>query len=304
MAIETAGFQGTVSESQWAEIAKGFGQKYTLVDGPAVRSSGRIVYVDPRSSVGAGVLVKNTTVESLTIPAPATGTGQWYLVALRRTWGASRGAAYTLIPGLAGTNVAQSAPPTTFPAARNKQVGLIDDEPVAWAYARSGTSVLQLWPMHARPSAVVPGIWALWDPIEQGFMRAWVEADNAEAVWTGSAWILQAYDTGWVNCSLFSGIAMQGSMLPQVRRIGKLVKMYWGIAASGSNLSPNASKDAFTIPEGFRPPSGRSFYGAVASSSAAATGGTYISTDGISRLRTNTTLGTYYLWDGCSYLLD
>lgn len=302
MAIETAGFQGTVSESQWAEIAKGFGQKYTLVEGPAVRSSGRIVYVDPRASVGAGVLVKNTTVESLTIPAPATGTGQWYLVALRRTWGASRGAAYVLIPGLAGTNAAQTAPPANFPAARNKQVGLLDDEPVAWAYTRSGTSTLQLWPMHARPSAVVPGLWALWDALEQGFMRAWSEADGAEALAVGSAWILQGYDTGWVACVRASGVGKQGTREPEVRRIGKTVHIRWGVTSA--NFTVNGNFDAFTIPAGFWP-SGGGVYSPLATNRADSNGVTEISaTTGLAKVRTGGSLGTYYMWDGISWLID
>lgn len=148
MAMTIAGFQGTVSETQWAQIMTAVAQKYTLTSGDPVRSSGRTLLIDPRASVGAGVLVVTDTLTSVTVPAPATG--QWHLLVLRRTWGASRSAQYILIPGATGPNAAQTAPPTTLPAGRSSSVGVVDDEPVAWVYARSGTTELQLWQLSER----------------------------------------------------------------------------------------------------------------------------------------------------------
>lgn len=166
MAMTIAGFQGTVSETQWAQIMTAVAQKYTLVSGDPVRSSGRTLLIDPRTSVGAGVMVATDTVTSVTVPAPTTG--QWHLLVLRRTWGVSRSAQYMLIPGATGPNAAQAAPPSTLPAGRNKSVGVVDDEPVAWVYARSGTTELQIWQMSAKPGGIIPGMWAVWDLAEQG----------------------------------------------------------------------------------------------------------------------------------------
>ncbi|WP_336991020.1 hypothetical protein [Leucobacter sp. VD1] len=180
MAMTIAGFQGTVSETQWAKIMTAVAQKYVLTAGDPVRSSGRTLLIDPRTSVGAGVMVETDTVTSVPVPAPTTG--QWHLLVLRRTWGVSRSAQYMLVPGATGPNSAQTAPPSTLPAGRNKSVGVVDDEPVAWAYARSGTTDLQIWQMSARPGGVIPGMWAVWDIAEQGPLnRAGIINESAKA---------------------------------------------------------------------------------------------------------------------------
>lgn len=146
MAIVTAGFQGSVSEVQWGKINSVPDRKYRLIAGTPVRGAAtRQVIVDPRGSVGCGVLVENTTAETLSAPAVGAGTGRWYLLVLRRTWGTSRGAAYLLLEGDATANAVQSVMPNAFPASRQESPGLVDDEPVAWVHIRSGTSVPKIW---------------------------------------------------------------------------------------------------------------------------------------------------------------
>lgn len=213
MAMTIAGFQGTVSETQWAQIMTAVAQKYTLTSGDPVRSSGRTLLIDPRASVGAGVLVTTDTVTSVTVPAPTTG--QWHLLVLRRTWGASRSAQYLLIPGATGPNAAQTEPPTTLPAARNRSVGVVDDEPVAWAYARSGTTELQLWQMSARPGGVVPGPWAVWDFTEQGPVWRW--------------------ESEWVTIPLLSGFVVQNSQPLQWRMKNGALQFRGRIGRSNSS---------------------------------------------------------------------
>ncbi|QAB18336.1 hypothetical protein Leucomu_13205 [Leucobacter muris] len=184
MAMTIAGFQGTVSETQWAQIMTAVAQKYVLTSGDPVRSSGRTLLIDPRASVGAGVLVATDTITSVAVPAPTTG--QWHLLVLRRTWGAARSAQYLLIPGATGPNSAQTAPPSTLPAGRNRSVGVVDDEPVAWVYARSGTTELQLWQMSAKPAGVIPGPWAFWDAAEQGPLSRAGIMTNPAAAWNAT----------------------------------------------------------------------------------------------------------------------
>lgn len=186
MAINVWGTQGTVNEVQWAKLAEGFGQKYTLVSGNAVTSSGRNLSIPPRVSIGCGVAVEVTTAETRAVPVPAAG--QWFLLVLRRQWGANRGATFELINGPTTTDAAQTTPPTTLPAARNKQPGLIDDEPVAWVHARASTTTLAIWQMQTKRDGRVPGIWAMFDANEQGMFDVFSEADGATFVWLSGAW--------------------------------------------------------------------------------------------------------------------
>ncbi|MDI6024458.1 hypothetical protein QBL02_13000 [Leucobacter sp. UT-8R-CII-1-4] len=185
MADKFVGFQGTVDEVQWAALMAGIGQKYTLVAGDPVRASGRVVSIDPRAQIGCGVLYEHDAVKTVTVPTPATG--QWHLLVARRVW-SSRTASYVLVAGNVTADAAQTAPPATLPAARNKTVGLTDDEPIAWVHARASVTTLSLWQMSVKRDGRVPGLWALFDPNEQGIYRAYSETDGAEYSWSGSAW--------------------------------------------------------------------------------------------------------------------
>lgn len=186
MAITLWGVQGTVNEVQWAKLATGLSQKYTLVSGNPITASGRTLTITPRLSVGCGVAVENSTNESVVTPVPTTG--QWFLLCLRRVWGASRGASYVLVNGPTTADAVQAAPPTTLPGTRNSTPGVMDDEPVAWVHARASTTTLNIFQMSARPNAVVAGVWALWNGAEQGIYRAFSEADGLEYLWNGSSW--------------------------------------------------------------------------------------------------------------------
>lgn len=186
MADKFAGFQGTVNEMQWAQLMAGVAQKYTLLSGDPVRSSGRVLSIDPRVQVGAGVMFEHDAVKSLTVPTPATG--QWHLLVARRNW-TSKTVAYELIAGNVTADADQSSPPLVLPAARNKVVGITDDEPIAWVHARSSTTVLKLWQMSTKRDGVVPGAWALFDPAEQGIRRAFSENDGAALDYVAGAWV-------------------------------------------------------------------------------------------------------------------
>lgn len=108
------------------------------------------------------------------------------------------------------------------------------------------------------------------------------------------------YDTGWVDCTLLSGVSQQGNSKPQVRRLGKQVLMRWGI--SGSGITANASKDVFTIPQGFRPVEWKYFPIIAASVNAMAM--TVVKSDGVVQLRTPGTASSYYIWDTAHWTID
>ena len=203
MAITFWGVQGTVNEVQWANLAQGFSQKYTLVRGNPVTASGRVVTIPARLSVGCGVAVDNNTNETLTVPTPAAG--QWHLLVLRRVWGASRGASYMLIPGPTTTDALQTTPPTSLPGVRNVTPGVMDDEPVAWVHTRASVTTLTLFQMSARQNGVVFGPWGLWSGAEQGIYRALSLSDSREYRWSGTAWVLA--DMGHITLARSTGTA-------------------------------------------------------------------------------------------------
>ena len=159
MAMTLAGFQGTVTEVQWAKLMGAVGQKYVLASGGGIASAGRTLTIPPRVSIGCGVLVDESSVTNIVVPTPAAG--QWHLLVLRRAW-STRTAAYQLIPHTATTDAVQAAPPGGFPAARQKIAGGADDEPVAWVHTRASTTVLTIWQMSTTPGGIVDGTWALW----------------------------------------------------------------------------------------------------------------------------------------------
>lgn len=209
------GFQGTVNEVQWAKLMAGLGQKYTLVSGDPVRSTGRTVFIDPRLQIGAGVAFEHDAVKSLVVPTPAAG--QWHLLVARRVWGGTPSVSYVLIPGATTADAAQATPPATLPAARNKTPGLTDDEPVAWIHTRASTTTLTLFQMSTKRDGRVPGIWAMFSPDEQGMFSVFSEADNSEYVWIAGAWRI----TQKSGKKTFTSIAMASAVAP-VHWSGKL----------------------------------------------------------------------------------
>lgn len=190
MAITLWGVQGTVNEVQWAKLAAGLSQKYTLVTGNPITSSGRTLTITPRLSVGCGVAVDNSTNESVVTPVPTTG--QWFLLCLRRVWGVSRGASYVLINGPTTADAVQTATPATLPGTRNSTPGVMDDEPVAWVHARSSTTTLNIFQLSARPGATLLSRWGAWDAIEQGFTFARVENSGTTLLWRENKFVATA----------------------------------------------------------------------------------------------------------------
>ena len=51
MAMTLAGFQGTVTEVQWAKLMGAVGQKYVLASGGGIASAGRTLTIPPRVSL-------------------------------------------------------------------------------------------------------------------------------------------------------------------------------------------------------------------------------------------------------------
>lgn len=248
MADKFVGFQGTVDEVQWATLMAGIGQKYTLIAGDPVRASGRVVSIDPRAQIGCGVLFEHDAVKTVTVPTPATG--QWHLLVARRVW-SSRTVSYVLVAGNVTADTAQTAPPATLPAARNKTVGLTDDEPIAWVHARASVTTLNIWQMSVKRDGRAPGLWALFDPHEQGIYRAFSEADSGERFWNGSAWVGAGGNTSPIPLRI--GVAASGFAGPSVTVSGGVATVV-GRINNGNGLTLTASfQQIGVLPAGARP---------------------------------------------------
>ncbi len=265
MADEFIGFQGTVNEVQWASLMAGIGQKYTLITGDPVRSSGRTVHVDPRSQIGCGVLFKHDAVKSLAISAPTAG--QWHLLVARRNW-AGKSVSYVLIPGNVTSDVEQADPPTALPAARNKSVGIVDDEPIAWVHARASSTSLKIWQMSIKRDGRAPGKWALFNAAELGLTRAFSEADALEYVFNNGVWrpefasLLISPGPGWArNASYINTISRHGDFV--------VCNFVFNNASSGSPTN------LFTIPSDLLPPFGGSISEAFATGLVSSNSGNY-----------------------------
>lgn len=129
---------------------------------------------------------------------------------------------------------------------------------------------------------------------------AYVTNDNTYYVRTAGAWIASLNDTGWVNCTRLPGIGQQSSLEPQVRRKNGVVYFQWGHSSAGIN--PSTETPVFTIPPGFRPVVTKYFR--IAGNSEANGGTAILNTSGEVRIRTGPTVGNYYIYDACHYLLD
>lgn len=122
-----------------------------------------------------------------------------------------------------------------------------------------------------------------------------------EYVRQSGVWVALLPDSGWVNCTLAAGVSQQGANLPQVRSIGKMCFIRWGV--SGAGFSAGVDKLAFTLPVGFRP-SQPDLYCNIAANSAAAAAITIITSSGSVSVRPSATVGTYYMWSGISWVID
>lgn len=111
-----------------------------------------------------------------------------------------------------------------------------------------------------------------------------------------------AKDYGWVNITVNSGFAAQGTQPPQLRRVGPFVHAHWGWSNTG--LAINNTYTVGTIPVGYRPIVDTEPIAAV-SSSGAAVGHFFVTTGGDVQLRTGATLGAYYMLSaGCGWFVS
>jgi hypothetical protein len=136
MAITSIGYDGTVTESDWAQLIPLAGSSHYGVaettDWRVTASTtlDRGVKVGVGQGWGHGVLDTNTT--TITLQGEAVGSGsRWDMVVARRDWGGTGGVtSFVLIKGTA----------TKALPARNVDPGNIDDQPLALVQFTAGST--------------------------------------------------------------------------------------------------------------------------------------------------------------------
>lgn len=107
-------------------------------------------------------------------------------------------------------------------------------------------------------------------------------------------------DSGWIDLPTNSGFAPQGNGSPQIRKIGKTVKMRWGWNNTG--MAIRSAYSVSTIPTGFRP--SQSVYGMLGTSSAWTLARGIIYTSGELQITTGDELSSYFLFSNFNWEVD
>jgi len=146
--MQSWGYKGTIDEAQWAQMAAFFGTRY------AVRSNSdwditavvneRQISISPGLGFGNGVADSTDEAVVLALPAPPATVGQWYLLVARRDWGDSS-TEFVLVSGDGSDGTTPTAWPTSYPAAREASPGVLDDQPLFWAWVKTSSTDVVLF---------------------------------------------------------------------------------------------------------------------------------------------------------------
>jgi len=158
MAWTSVGFDGTITEIQWAGLAGLLGNGYVAAgNGDCLVTAvggARQVSIAAGSLYGDGVLSTNSGAETVALTTPTNG--QWYVIALRRTW-ATNTAALVAIAGATTTTTTPTAPPTSFPTL-NTNVGVLTDQPIAWAWCNSANTTVVVYDIRLKAVKSLPPV--------------------------------------------------------------------------------------------------------------------------------------------------
>lgn len=159
MAWTNWGFDGTINEAQWSQMAGLLGNGYVAAGNgdcavtavPGARS----VSVAAGTLYGDGVVSVNSGAETVAMTTPVNG--QWYLICLKREWSTNT-ASLRAVAGATTTTTTPTVAPTSFPTI-NTSPGVLTDQPIAWAWCNSANTTvvifdLRLLPMRTQPVSV------------------------------------------------------------------------------------------------------------------------------------------------------
>lgn len=156
MAQTSWGFDGTINEAQWSEMAGLLGNGYVAADSAScvvtAVPGARSVSVSAGTLYGDGIVTVLDDAETVAMTTPVNG--QWYVIALRRTW-ATNSTALVAIAGATTTTSTPTAPPSTLPTL-NADPGVLTDQPIAWGWCNSANTTVVVYDMRQFPVRRMP----------------------------------------------------------------------------------------------------------------------------------------------------
>jgi hypothetical protein len=158
MAWTSWGFDGTINEAQWSQMAGLLGNGYVAAgNGDCLVTAvggARSVSVAAGTLYGDGVVSVNSGAETVAMTTPVNG--QWYVIALRRTW-ATNTAALVAIAGATTSTTTPTVAPTSFPTL-NTSPGTLTDQPIAWAWCNSANTTVVVFDIRLKAVKSMPPV--------------------------------------------------------------------------------------------------------------------------------------------------
>lgn len=150
------GFDGTINEAQWSQMAGLLGNGYVAADASSCVTTAvpgaRSVSVSAGTLYGDGIVSVNSAAKTVAMTTPVNG--QWYVIALRRTW-ATNTVELVAVAGATTTTTTPTAPPSTLPTL-NANPGVLADQPIAWAWCNSANTTVVVYDMRQFPVRRTP----------------------------------------------------------------------------------------------------------------------------------------------------
>tara|TARA_R110000782_G_scaffold72294_3_gene144827 strand:- start:3066 stop:4112 length:1047 start_codon:yes stop_codon:yes gene_type:complete len=189
MAWTNVGYDGTITEIQWAGLAGLLGNGYVAAgDNDCITTAvaaARQVSVAAGSLYGDGVLSTNSAAETLSLTTPVNG--QWYLVALQRDWAANT-SVLVAIASATTTTATPTTTPTSFPVL-NTNAGVLTDQPIAWAWCNSANTSVAVYDIRLRAVKSLP------PKVANAYERdaKFISPDQGLQVWRNDLGVTETY---------------------------------------------------------------------------------------------------------------
>ncbi len=242
MAWTSVGFDGTINEAQWSQMAGLLGNDYVAAGNgdclvTAVGGS-RAVSVAAGSLYGDGIVSTNSGAETVAMTTPVNG--QWYVIALRRTW-ATNTAALVAIAGATTTTTTPTAPPTSFPTL-NTNKGVLTDQPIAWAWCNSANTTVVVYDIRLKAVKSMPPVVATSAERDAKFMTP----TQGVQVWRDDLGAVETY-FGLYNASTNPGGRETAGWYVDTRQTGlRPIQPSSAVIVSGSGSSNSLGQISFT----------------------------------------------------------
>jgi hypothetical protein len=246
VAITSAGYDETVTQEDWADMASFFGSDTGVAgasDLQVLGASGtRVVSVGTGQAWGWGVLDTFTGSNTVTLAANTSGVTRWDAIVVRRNWSTVT----TTLNAVTGTSSATVPALTVNP-------GVLADQVIALVAVPNGaTSLVGAVTMNYKqwPAQITAG---LYPPYAPSYMQRWVDLNAGGAVkqWDGVSWSDPSAPPAWVPVTLAAGFTSTG--IPVAYRLHEGMVDIRGIINKSTPFAAGLSATLFTLPAGARP---------------------------------------------------